>query len=748
MEELCMAALAASAAWTVADGAVVDKGQVVGTAGQLELGTQQQLVAPCHGTLRICSPPATSGDDGAADTADVAFVEYCIHPLLNGRTCMMCLAVVDENEDELDDERRSVNVISHGQVLRLNVEEAKKFDSATMTRQLQAKKLSLVLDLDHTLLHAVRVSDVVGEIAKTDDTHFFFIPGLPHQEHVVKLRPGLATFLKELSTLYDLFIYTHGTRLYAEEIAKIIDPTGAIFQHRIVARTDTPEMAHKSLKLLFPSCDDRMILVLDDRIDVWKENEGNVFLIEPYHHFKCTAEINNASGQSVLGAGTDDDSNASTDRHLAHATRVLQHVHGAFYGTREISADDQLAGRGNDVKQLLLEHKKTVLAGCRIVFSGLWEQGVRRPETRYLWRLAVELGATTSMQMQGFDLTHLVIHPARLETQKHIQARATPGVFVVTPEWMLKSARIWERADETEFLADALKAKLAAQRAARDAAPAATSRPEEAKTDASGEPPAVAPPKPLPDSILVREPKPGEDKKAKKSVKFSEEVDAAEAAKRNADTARGASDGGPKALPRGPTARPRVGPSRMRSAAIHVPAENKGVVASGGTFDFLAKIKQMGSAKREHKPVASTLQQAVVARVKASPPSKPTSAAAPEKDIDDAFLRLIEAEEEEDAQELKRKQSSDSLKDQLASRRLKRQRREAAASAARVGQPDAHAPATATDDGDDDGDDGDGPEDDVRRAAVLRWWTLTVGLTLSVCLTQLDDLEADILDAL
>ncbi|GLE10400.1 hypothetical protein PINS_up022501 [Pythium insidiosum] len=714
----CKAALAATVAWTVSDGTVVYKGQVVGTVGQLELGTQQQLVAPCHGTLRIpesgASATACNGDDDASASAAAA-TEASVD--------------VAYDEDDLDEERRSVNVISHGQVLRLNVEEAKKFDSATMTRQLQAKKLSLVLDLDHTLLHAVRVSDVVGEIAKTDDTHFFYIPGLPHQEHVVKLRPGLSAFLSELSTMYDLFIYTHGTRLYAEEIAKIIDPTGAIFQHRIVARTDTPDMAHKSLKLLFPSCDDRMILVLDDRIDVWKENEGNVFLIEPFRHFKCTAEINNASGQSVLGAGDNDDSNTTIDRHLSHATRVLKHVHDAFYGSRTISAEEQLAGRGSDVKQLLLEHKKTVLTGCRIVFSGLWEQGVRRPETRYLWRLAVELGATPSMQMQDFNLTHLVIHPARLETQKHIQARATPGVFVVTPEWMLKSARIWQRADESEFLADELKAKQAAQRAAaREAAAAATAAVSNESTNASSnekkEGESVvsvtqateAPPKPMPESILVRETK-GDEKKVKKSVKFSEEVDAAEKAKSTAEAAHGQSSNGvPRVVPRGPTTRPRVGPSRMRSAGFYVPPENKGVVASGGTFDFLAKIKQMGSAKREQKPVVSSLQQVVHARVKASSPKKTHVAPAPEKDIDDAFLRLIEAEEEEDAQELKRKQSSDDLKAQLANRRLKRQRLEPAAEvAAPAAPPVVHPEPNGSE---------DDPEDD------------------------LDDLEADILDAL
>lgn len=138
----------------------------------------------------------------------------------------------------------------------------------------------------------------------------------------MKLRPGLISFLQDLSQRYDLFIYTHGTRLYAEQIAKIIDPNGSFFQHRIVARTDMPDMRHKSLKLLFPSCDDSMILVLDDRIDVWKENEGNVFLIEPFHFFKCTAEINNAAGTGVLGVEADD-AEETEDTNLTHAKTVL-----------------------------------------------------------------------------------------------------------------------------------------------------------------------------------------------------------------------------------------------------------------------------------------------------------------------------------------------------------------------------------------------------------------------------------------
>jgi hypothetical protein len=189
----CAVDLIATAEWSQSDGASVDQRQVVGTVGAIERGNLQHLVSPAQGTLRILTAAqlatlCTHASEATA-TVPIAYIEYCIHPLRNGRTCMMCLAVVDENEEELDDERRSVNVVSHGQMLRLNVEEAstwqrmhcgmpylyvriytdvvvavEKFDSANIRRQLAAKKLSLVLDLDHTLLHAVRVSDLTGEI--------------------------------------------------------------------------------------------------------------------------------------------------------------------------------------------------------------------------------------------------------------------------------------------------------------------------------------------------------------------------------------------------------------------------------------------------------------------------------------------------------------------------------------------------------------------------------------------------------
>ena len=66
----------------------------------------------------------------------------------------------------------------------------------------------------------------------------FTLPGSPATDlHYVKLRPGINTFFRDAMRQYELSIYTHGTRSYAEEIAKIMDPTGGIFRGRIVSRS-------------------------------------------------------------------------------------------------------------------------------------------------------------------------------------------------------------------------------------------------------------------------------------------------------------------------------------------------------------------------------------------------------------------------------------------------------------------------------------------------------------------------------
>ena len=65
-----------------------------------------------------------------------------------------------------------------------------------------------------------------------------------------------------------MHVYTMGTRQYAENVCKVIDPDGKIFSTRILSRDESGSMVHKSLERLFP-VDQSMVVVIDDRADVW-----------------------------------------------------------------------------------------------------------------------------------------------------------------------------------------------------------------------------------------------------------------------------------------------------------------------------------------------------------------------------------------------------------------------------------------------------------------------------------------------
>lgn len=97
----------------------------------------------------------------------------------------------------------------------------------------------MILDLDQTIVHA-SCDKRVGEFIKEEninDIREFQLPD--NTTYYIKLRPGLDKFLKEIEQLYELHIYTMGTRDYAESVAKEIDPKGSIFKERILSRDES-----------------------------------------------------------------------------------------------------------------------------------------------------------------------------------------------------------------------------------------------------------------------------------------------------------------------------------------------------------------------------------------------------------------------------------------------------------------------------------------------------------------------------
>lgn len=82
-----------------------------------------------------------------------------------------------------------------------------------------------------------------------------------------------------------------GSRSYAHAVVKLLDPDGRLFNDRILSRDDNEIIENrKKLDRIFPT-DDRMVLVIDDRCDVWPDCK-NLIQVPAYTFFVGTGDIN------------------------------------------------------------------------------------------------------------------------------------------------------------------------------------------------------------------------------------------------------------------------------------------------------------------------------------------------------------------------------------------------------------------------------------------------------------------------
>ncbi|VEU21605.1 DEKNAAC102405 [Brettanomyces naardenensis] len=261
-----------------------------------------------------------------SSSAVLEIVEPCSHPIQYGGLCAICGKAVDEEDyTGFNDKDRAPIAMAHGTTnLKVSSKEAANIEKGSTDRLLGEQKLSLVVDLDQTVIHAT-VDPTVGEwmsdptnpnYEALKDVRSFsleepaiVLPGYngpPPPPNIrwyfVKLRPKLHEFLEKASKLYEMHIYTMATRSYAKEIGKIIDPDGVYFGDRILSRDESGSLTQKSLKRLFP-VDTSMVVVIDDRGDVWNWSP-NLIKVVPYDFFVGIGDINSSflpRQQALLG---------------------------------------------------------------------------------------------------------------------------------------------------------------------------------------------------------------------------------------------------------------------------------------------------------------------------------------------------------------------------------------------------------------------------------------------------------------
>lgn len=233
--------------------------------------------------------------------------EPCKHEVQFGGMCANCgkdMNTVSYSTTVKNTSRATINTVHGHTALLISQAEASRADEEAKRRLLDSKKLSLVVDLDQTVIHAT-VDPTVGEwqedennpnhAAVKDVKKFQLVddgPGGRGTWYYIKLRPGLQEFLQTISQYYELHIYTMATRAYAKEISNIVDPDHKLFADRILSRDENGSMNSKNLKRLFP-VDTKMVVIIDDRGDVWSWSP-NLVKVPAYDFFVGIGDINSS----------------------------------------------------------------------------------------------------------------------------------------------------------------------------------------------------------------------------------------------------------------------------------------------------------------------------------------------------------------------------------------------------------------------------------------------------------------------
>lgn len=275
---------------------------------EIHMNSHADWSSPADGHLK-----SWKVEEGMTITEDMIFAgidEDCPHSVQFAGLCGMCGKDMTETSwasTSNDTDRAKINMIHDQNFLTVSQSEASRAEEELQRRLLKHRKLSLVVDLDQTIIHAC-IEPTVGEWQRD--------PTSPNYDAVkevrsfqlnddgprglasgcwyyIKMRPGLKEFLLKVAELYELHVYTMGTRAYALNIAKLVDPDKKLFGDRIISRDENGNVTAKSLARLFP-VDTKMVVIIDDRADVWPMNRLNLIKVVPYDFFLGIGDINSS----------------------------------------------------------------------------------------------------------------------------------------------------------------------------------------------------------------------------------------------------------------------------------------------------------------------------------------------------------------------------------------------------------------------------------------------------------------------
>ncbi|KNA05958.1 hypothetical protein SOVF_185530 [Spinacia oleracea] len=283
----------------------------------------------------------------------------CPHPVFIGNSCTKCG----------QETNGTISTIPFWYIYpRLNVclKEVNRIRDTNLQRLLSRRKLHLVVDLDHTLVHTRKLYKLSPE-----DRNFLRLRskryGVDYNlagelgtlfqvgDGWTKLRPFVREFLREASTMFDITIYTLGCRAYAWDMSKLLDPDGMYFDNwRVISREDCVALDKHKKCLDVVLEHERVVVVMDDNEAVWEDHKTNLFKVTPYNYFSYFSpedKVHDASPPRLSWSQLNGDESGENGV-LAMALDKLRLVHQAFFDDN--STVKGIEDYGNrDVRQVL-----------------------------------------------------------------------------------------------------------------------------------------------------------------------------------------------------------------------------------------------------------------------------------------------------------------------------------------------------------------------------------------------------------
>uniref|UniRef100_A0A5F9DHV5 RNA polymerase II subunit A C-terminal domain phosphatase n=1 Tax=Oryctolagus cuniculus TaxID=9986 RepID=A0A5F9DHV5_RABIT len=224
-------------------------------------------------------------------------LEGCSHPVVMKGLCAECGQDLTQlqsknGKQQMPLSTATVSMVHSVPELMVSSEQAEKIAREDQQRLHRNRKLVLMVDLDQTLIHTTEQH--CPQMSNKGILHFQLGRGEPMLH--TRLRPHCKDFLEKIARLYELHVFTFGSRLYAHTIAGFLDPEKKLFSHRILSRDECIDPFSKTgnLRNLFP-CGDSMVCIIDDREDVWKF-APNLITVKKYVYFQGAGDLHAPPG--------------------------------------------------------------------------------------------------------------------------------------------------------------------------------------------------------------------------------------------------------------------------------------------------------------------------------------------------------------------------------------------------------------------------------------------------------------------